>query len=150
MYIWAFQGNSSENARKLEKKKKQFRWLLGTSEFRRQKFNFQNSPAGTHTSLEMFIILNKSKSMVRDIQSLTLGVGIAIACSAGAAYYFMQPAGKEERVEGTLSCPCGKVKGKFSAPKSTPTASCHCEDCVEFARWAIVSKNSPVNVSSSF
>jgi hypothetical protein len=62
-------------------------------------------------------------------------VAIAIGCSVLAAFYIFYPSKDDQIVvEGTLKCPCGKVTGKFKAPRSTPSGACHCNDCVGFVK----------------
>jgi hypothetical protein len=82
----------------------------------------------------------------RDSQTPIFCVGVAVACAVGAACYLALSA-PDEKVEGTLSCSCGKVKGKFTAAKSAPITACHCEDCIGFVKWAREARNCPVDVS---
>jgi hypothetical protein len=67
--------------------------------------------------------------------SFSSPVALAIGVSVIAAFY-MLTSSKDDRivVEGTLKCPCGKVTGKFKAPRSTPSGACHCNDCVGFVK----------------
>lgn len=47
---------------------------------------------------------------------------------------------------GTLKCQCGQVCGKFAAPKDSPSAACHCLDCIRFVDWTKYCKNCSLDV----
>ncbi len=83
----------------------------------------------------------------------TVVIATAVAITTAATFMAWrwtsaQPSESEPVVEGLLQCHCGEVCGKFCAPRNTtPTASCHCNDCTGFAKWAIEEKHCPMNVS---
>ncbi len=82
----------------------------------------------------------------------TIAIAAAVAITTAATFIAWrwttaQPTA-EAVVEGILQCHCGEVCGKFCAPRNTtPTASCHCNDCTGFAKWAMEEKHCPMNVS---
>lgn len=65
-------------------------------------------------------------------------VGILLAAVSGiviAACYVISSSSKSEKVHCVLKCKCGQVSAEITAPQSTPSASCHCHDCVNFVNW---------------
>lgn len=73
-----------------------------------------------------------------DSNYLTVAVSsVAILTTLGLTYRFFNNSHHEnDLVRGKLRCHCGKVEAIFCAPKTTPVAACHCEDCVAVIDWA--------------
>ena len=78
--------------------------------------------------------------------SAYIGIGVTVAVCTIAASYFYLGAKKLVNVEGILKCSCGKVTAKISAPRSTPTATCHCKDCTGIVKWSKEERKSTNNV----
>ena len=41
----------------------------------------------------------------------------------------------DDEVHCVLKCKCGKVSAEVNSRRSTPSATCHCNDCVNFVNW---------------
>ena len=72
-------------------------------------------------------------------------LGATIGIGGLLAYKLTRP--KPQIIHATVECHCGKVKGSITAPmESTPSAACHCNDCLTFVTWMNDVKKSPIDV----
>jgi hypothetical protein len=74
--------------------------------------------------------------MIAHLRNNNVGL-LAAAVASGIALvtYCVISTKKDGDVHCVLKCMCGKVSAEIHSQRSTPSAACHCNDCINYVNW---------------
>lgn len=103
---------------------------------------------GTDCFIERELSFGKEIPSRKNVRKMsTASLGTLLFGSAGLIFLLSRSlASPPNDVKGTLSCSCGKLCLRICAPRSTPTAACHCQDCLDVVEWAKNKKSCTMKV----